>query len=107
MLAAAALFTTIHLVHQDASLSGSGSLTRRTLGNNKAPDRWNENLVHHTRYTRQQLQEPAGTLCKIIKRAQKNPQSYNCAKKHLPNMSKWPELKSTRVDDLIKLGDQM
>lgn len=141
LLAAAALFTTIHLVHQQdndsankysttsttttnsiagfglsrrlaftSSLSSS-STTVKSLSSSSSPttvqDRWNKSLVHYTHYTRRQLQEPSATLCRILKRVLKSPQSYNSAKKNMQNLPKWPELKSTRVDELIKLGDQM
>jgi len=104
LLAAAALFTTIHLVRRDNP--SSDFKNRKTLVR-PSQDRWTGTLVHYTHYNRQQLLEPAGILCKILKRAQKNPQSYACVRKNLLNLSKWPELKSTRVDDLIKYADQI
>lgn len=112
LLAATALFTTIHLVHNDNQSSSSAGLTfglaRRTVQScgNAIQDRWTKALAHYTRYSRRQLQEPAGALCKILKKVLKSPQSYYAVKKNSSNLSKWPELKSTRVDELIKLGDQ-
>lgn len=73
MLAATALFITIYLTFHDNTFA-----------------RWNKTLIHYTTYTRQQLMEPATTLCKILKSANSNP--------------KLPELKSLYVDKLIKIG---
>lgn len=109
LLAAAALFTTIHLVHQEPSSSRTKvqySFISQAVQSNYQQDRWNRTLVHYTKYNRKQLQEPASVLCKILKRAQKNPQSFTCVKKHLSSLSKWPELKSTRVDDLTRSKEQ-
>lgn len=134
LLAAAALFTTVHLVyqHQQSSTDNDNRLTTTTSSSsmtssissfglvrrplsvssltNKVStstaciqDRWTKTLVHYTTYTRAQLQEPAATLCKILKRVMKSPQSYNAAKKNLANISKWLELKSTRVDEIIRM----
>lgn len=76
MLAATALFVSIYLTHHDSSFA-----------------RWNKTMTHYTTYTRQQLMEPAATLCKILK--------------GLPNpSSKFPEVKSIYVDKLIKIGGQ-
>uniref|UniRef100_A0A6G1SD99 G2/mitotic-specific cyclin-B n=1 Tax=Aceria tosichella TaxID=561515 RepID=A0A6G1SD99_9ACAR len=76
LLAATALFITIYLIHHDNTFA-----------------RWNKTLIHYTTYTRQQLMEPAATLCKILK--------------GLPNPNpKMPELKSIYVDKLIKIGGQ-
>lgn len=111
MLAAAALFATIYMVNtgnRQDSQQASG-LTRRTtppLTSTSSSKRWNKALIHYTRYTKEQLQEPAGVLCKILKRALKNPQSFNCVKKVVKTLPQWPELKSARVDELIKLAEQ-
>lgn len=79
LLAAAALFVTLHLVERD----------------------WSKTMVHYTRYTRQQLREPASTLCKILKKVLKTPLSYAVGKKNAINLTKWVELKSPRVEALI------
>lgn len=109
-LAAAALFATVHLVHHDTT----GSTTIRRLAplasisqnQQQQPDRWTRSLEHYTHYSRQDLQEPAARLCKILKRSQKSPQSFYCAKKSVSNLSKWPEFKSIRVDKVIEMGEQ-
>lgn len=109
MLAAAALFTTIHLVHQDSSSIRPKvhyTFTSAAAQHQNQPDRWNKTLVFYTNYTRKQLQEPASVLCKILKRAQKSPQSFNCVKKNISSLAKWPELKSTRVDELTRFKEQ-
>lgn len=118
LLAATALFVTLHLVRQGTPTgplsSSSGLGLRRALSQssaNKQPQpqqqgRWTKSLVHYTRYSRKDLQGPAGILCKIVKRSQKNPQSYFCAKKHAQVVRNWTELKSARVDELIKLAEQ-
>lgn len=111
MLAAAALFTTIHLVHHEPSSSlrtkVQSSLNLQSSAQSYCQqDRWNRTLVHYTKYSRKQLQEPASVLCKILKRAQKSPQSFMCVKKNISNLAKWPELKSTRVDDLTRFKEQ-
>lgn len=90
-LAAACLYTTIYLV-------------RRSLPLVCGSRRWSKTMVHYTRYTKEDLEGAAGTLCKILKRAQKSPRSYYCVHKNLQNLSNWPELKSTRVDELTKLA---
>lgn len=107
MLAAAALFATIHLVQPgeiSSKLLSSGNA--RKFEQKPTQDRWTKSLVHYTNYTRKELQEPAGVLCKILKKSQKNPQLYYCVKKNLQSIPKWPELKSSRVDELIRMGDQ-
>lgn len=112
MLAAAALFTTIHLVHHEPSSSSLRAKVQYSLNLQSSAqsycqqDRWNRTLVHYTRYSRKQLQEPASILCKILKRAQKSPQSFMCVKKNISSLAKWPELKSTRVDDLTRFKEQ-
>lgn len=87
LLAAAALFTTKHLVNTDKTLTSQ--------------DLWNKTMVHYSRYSYKQLQDPASTLCKILKKVLKSPQSYTVAKRQAMNLTKWVELKSPRVDDLI------
>lgn len=116
-LAATALFITVHIVRDNRS-SNSGGLTfgvssiLQQINSAVQPsgmpiqDRWNKSLAHYTRYSRRQLQESAGILCKLLKKALKNPQSYYAVKKNRANLSGWPELKSTRVDDLIKSANQ-
>lgn len=90
MLAAAALFVTLHLVRDGTGNSQQGQ-----------HNRWTRSLVHHTRYSKKELLKPASILCGIVKRSQKCPQSYSCVKKNAQNLSKWPELKSARVDELL------
>lgn len=106
LLAAAALYVSIHLIHQD--ISPPGTLTRRfghalsTIPS--SVDRWNRTLVHYSHYNKRQLQEPAAILCKILKRSQKSPLTYTVVKKYQANLQKWTELKSPRIDQLIKSG---
>lgn len=136
LVAATALFTTVHLVYnqnrqQQQHDSSTGLRTTRlstmngltgTISNSissfglqrrlvSSPpiiqERWNKTLVHYTRYTRRDLQKPAAILCKILKKVLKTPQVYPAAKNQMQNLSKWPELKSTRVDELIRLGDNV
>lgn len=105
MLAAAALFATIYMVNNRTQDLLSGS--RRTARPSNTPRaRWDKALTHYTRYNKEQLQEPAGILCKILKRSQKSPQSFNCVKKFAKFFPQWPELKSARIDELIKFGEQ-
>lgn len=123
MLAAAALFATIYMVNSGNRLDSQqfNGLTRRTTppvsslsstttttlsSSSSSKRRWNKALIHYTHYDKEQLQEPAGILCKILKRALKNPQSFNCVKKVVKSLPSWPELKSARVDELIKLAEQ-
>lgn len=95
MLAAASLYATIHLTDQSGN---------NFLRSTSPRDRWNKSLVHYSHYTRDQLKEPASILCKILKRAMDSPQSHASVKKNSPQLDRWPELKSPRVDKLIKLG---
>lgn len=101
-LAAASLYATIHLVDQDGPKIGS--YLSKTASASSPRDRWNKALVHYTHYTREQLKEPTSTLCKILKRAIDSPQLYAAVKKYSPQIDRWPELKSPRVDKLIKVG---
>lgn len=87
LLAAAALFITKHLVNSNNKLSSQ--------------DLWNRTMVHYSRYSYKQLQEPASILCKILKKVLKSPQSYSAAKRNAMNLTNWVELRSSRVDDLI------
>lgn len=112
MLAAAALFATIYMVNNGNRQDSNqfiGSIRRTTppisSASSSSNRRWSKALVHYTRYTKEQLQEPAGILCKILKRALKNPQSFNCVRKVVKTLPQWPELKSARVEELIKLAD--
>lgn len=120
MLAAAALFATIYMVNSGNRLDIQqvNGLARRTtpplsslssattiLSSSSSKRRWNKALIHYTHYDKEQLQEPAGILCKILKKALKNPQSFNCVKKVVKSLPSWPELKSARVDELIKLAE--
>lgn len=131
LLAATALFTTIHLVqyqheNQTSSLTTTNSLasfglTKRLgsssasasslssaaarIAQQQAASQWNKQLIHYTQYSREQLLGPAAVLCKIIKRFFKNPGSFSCYKRNAVNLARWPELKSGRVDELIKLGE--
>lgn len=107
LLAAAALFTTLHLVHGYGCspthiTTRFGSITTPRVAASIQKDPWTRSIVHYTNYTREQLQKPAAILCKILKKALKSPSSYHCVKQQQP---KWPELKSPRVDHLIKLAE--
>lgn len=102
LLAAAALYASLHIIDQDRSQTGS--YQNRTTLSKSPKNMWNKTLTHYSRYTGDELKEPASTLCKILKRAIDSPQSYEAVKKNSPSIDKWPELKSPRVDKLIKLG---
>lgn len=130
MLAASALFSSLFLIaanSKEAALTKNNSglngtraiafptrsasrLARPALSQNSSSiisDRiWTKQMVHYTRYTKEQVLGPASTLCKILKRSQKSPSSYESVKKNLQELAKWPELKTSKVDDLIKLGEQ-
>lgn len=128
LLAAASLFCSLFLIaanNRDISgtenvtvgLNGSRSVGSKTTfkSTRSSPqntasmiaDRiWTKQIVHYSKYAKDQVLGPASTLCKILKRSQKSPSSFDCVKKNLQELSKWPELKTTKVDDLIKLGDQ-
>lgn len=90
-----------------AGSSSSGRITRSRLSSSNSyvsqiVDRvWTKQMVHYTRYNKDQLHGPASILCKILKRSQKNPQQFYSVKKNASEFSKWVELKSTKVDDLI------
>lgn len=101
ILAAAALYATLHLVDQDRSQSGN-YIFKTTTTSTSPRDRWNKALVHYTHYTKDQLREPASTLCTILKRAIGSPQSHASVKKNISYLDRWPELKSPKVDKLIR-----
>ena len=125
LVAATALFIIVHLVfnnqqqqaqpqqssvrHSSAALQQIGNTfgaSRRLLVSAApvAQERWNKTLVHYTRYTRRDLQAPAATICKILKRSLKSPPVNPIVKHHSSDLNKWPEFKSTRVDELIRVG---
>lgn len=121
-LAAAALFTTVHLVLRNSPVTdrtpglkttrlsavsaiSNFGLQRRISAAPTHQDRWNKTLIHYTSYSRKDLQKASATLCDILKRVLKNPH-LNC-RNHINNLAKWPELKSTRVDELIRLGQNV
>lgn len=125
LLAAASLFTSLFLIAANSretpsSTSSNGSrsvgsktfprLTRSALSQNSAlsiAERvWTNQIVHYSKYTKEEVLGPASTLCKILKRSQKSPSSFETVKKNLQELTKWPELKTPKVDDLIKLGDR-
>lgn len=90
LLAAASLFVTLHLVRDGTGNSQQGQ-----------HNRWTGSLAHYTSYSKEELLKPASILCGIVKKSQKYPHSYSCVKKNSQNLSKWPELKSARVDELL------
>lgn len=116
MLAAAALFVSINITDRNGNNTSSsttspqddGYLTRRVASRQlmttqaRMEERWTPTLAHYTRYTCEQLCEPAGVLCKIWKRAQRNPTSFTSYKKHSKDLVNWPELKSSKLDELMK-----
>lgn len=108
LVAAAALFGSLHLLtsHENATLSRLSRQASLSGGKTVKFERWNQTMVHYTHYSKHELLPAAATLFKILRKAQKSPQSYSCVKKNSQNLSKWPELKSTKVDELIKLAEQ-
>lgn len=95
---------------QQSSVSSSSRITRSRLSSSNSyvakivDSTWTKQMVHYTRYTKDQLHGPASILCKVLKRSQKNPQSFYSVKKNIQDASKWLELKSSKVDDLMLMS---
>lgn len=95
LLAAAAIFVTLQVTRNSCSTIKMGDSIF-----------WDRTMVHYTNYERADLIVPAGILCKILKRAQRLPYSFQCSKKNMSNLSKWPELKSAKIDQIIKMSEK-
>jgi len=102
------LSAAIGLTRSCSTTTGSFGLQRKLVsGPPIVQERWSKALVHYTGYTRRDLQAPAATLCKILKKVLKTPHLFSIVKRQEQNLAKWTELKSTRVDELIRLGESV